>query len=112
MLDHLAGGDMDKEDAAQWLCYYLGRKHDASFTLACNALGIPLVERMDETSAEAMWCEANINVTQQRILKRHFRHHFGKRVFIPENKILGDSKYYQVPMYFGEYKYYKDGDKT
>ena len=67
---------------------------------------------MYEASAEAMWCEANINVTQQRILKRHFRHHFGKRVFIPENKILGDSKYYQVLMYFGEYKYYKDGDKT
>jgi hypothetical protein len=61
MLDHLAGGDMGKEDAAQWLCYYLGRKHDASFTLACNALGIPLVERMDEASAEAMGCEANID---------------------------------------------------
>ena len=72
MLEHMsASADTDKEDAAQWLAYYIGRKTDASFMLACDGLGIPLVEQMDDAGAEAMWSEANVNITQQRIVKRH-----------------------------------------
>jgi hypothetical protein len=113
MLAHMCGSsDIDVEDAAQWLAYYLGKKHDASFTLACDALGIPLVEQMDDAGAEAMWAQANINVTQQRIIKRHLRHHFGRRVFIPEKNLSGDSEYYHVPISYGEYKYYKDDDMS
>lgn len=113
MLEHMSGGaDTDKEDSAQWLAYYIGKKHDASLTLACDELGTPLVQKLDEASAESMWSDANINITQQRILRRHLRFHFGKRLFIPEKKILHDEKYYQVPMSFGEYKYYKDDNRS
>jgi hypothetical protein len=31
-----------------------------------------------------------------------------KRLLIAENKIMDDGKFYQVPMSFGEYKYYKE----
>jgi hypothetical protein len=113
MLAHMCGSsEADIDDAAQWLTYYLGKRHDASFTLACDSLGIPLVEQMDDAGAEAMWAQANVNITQQRIIKRHLRHHFGKRVFIPEKKLSFDSEYYKVPIFFGEYKYYKDNDTS
>jgi hypothetical protein len=32
-----------------------------SFTLALDALGLPLVQRLDEKSTAAMWADANIN---------------------------------------------------
>ena len=54
MLEHVAGGDKDKEDAAEWLSYYLGKRHDGAFTLASEALGLPLVQKMDATNAAAM----------------------------------------------------------
>jgi hypothetical protein len=45
MFARMSGGAVTRvEDAAQQLGYYLGKKHDASFTFACDALGIPLVE--------------------------------------------------------------------
>ncbi len=77
MLEHMSGGaDTDKEDLAQWLAYYIGKKHDASLTLACDELGTPLVQKLDEASAESMWSNANINITQQRILRQHLHFHF------------------------------------
>jgi hypothetical protein len=46
ILEHVAGGleNHDKEDAAESLIYYLGKKYDASFILASEALGLPLVQ--------------------------------------------------------------------
>jgi hypothetical protein len=110
MLDQLAGPDCDKEDAAQWIATYIGKKHDASFTLACAALGTPLAQRLDEPSAEAMWSDANINETQQRITRRHLWFHCGKRLFIAEEKNQEDFKYY--PTSYGSFNYYKDGDMS
>ncbi len=46
ILEHLTGGveQRDKEDAAEWLVAYLGKRYDASFILASEALGLPLVQ--------------------------------------------------------------------
>ncbi len=43
--------------------------------------GITLVEELDDAGAEAV-----MNITQQRIIKWHWHHHFGRRVFIPDKK--------------------------
>jgi hypothetical protein len=59
-----------------------------------------------------MWSDENVNATQQRIIRRHLRFHFGKRLFMAEKKIQEDVKYYQVPTTFGSFKYYKDGGKS
>jgi hypothetical protein len=67
---------------------------------------------MNEAAAEAMWADANINITQQRIIKRHLHYQFGKRIFITGNKMSSESDYYSVLMRYGEYKHYKDGDKS
>jgi hypothetical protein len=100
------------EDAAQWMITYLGKHYDTSFTLASAAIGLPIVERMDAPSAEAMWPDANVNVLQQRIIHRHLRHHFGKRLFIPQTIFAEDWKHYSVDTYYNCFKYYKGGDKV
>jgi hypothetical protein len=42
MLAHMSSGKKtDIEDASQWLTCYHGKRHDASFTLDCDAPGIP-----------------------------------------------------------------------
>ncbi len=112
MLGHFSGTDCDKEDAAQWIAHYIGKKHDASFTLACEALGTPFVQRLDEPSAEATWIDANINETQQQIIRWHLQFYFGKKDFYCREKIKEDVKYYQVPTPYGTFKYNKDGDKS
>jgi len=112
ILEHVAGPGYDVDDSAEWLCFYLGKKYEASYTLASESLGNPLVQQMSETKAEAMWADANVNVTQQRIIKRHLRHQFGKRLFIADRKLSYDCNYYSVPTRYGEYKYVKDGDTS
>jgi hypothetical protein len=47
---------------------------------------------MDEAAAEAIWADANINTTQQQIVKWHFWYYFGKKIFIAET-------------FYGEYKH-------
>jgi len=81
-------------------------------TLASEALGLPLVERLDDASAQAMWSDANINVTQQQIIKKHLCFHFGKLVFVPEKEISRDCESYFIPTVYGEYKHYKKGDRS
>jgi hypothetical protein len=114
MLEHVAAGneECDKEDLAQWLAFYLGKKYDGSFTLASEALGISLVQRLDSASTLAMWTDANVNYTQQRIIKKHLRAHFGKCQFILNTKVEDDNDHYGVQTFYGDYKYYKNGDKT
>jgi hypothetical protein len=69
---------------------YLGKKYEGSFTLALDALGLPVVQRLDEKSTAAMWADANINYMQQRIIKRHLWLHLGKRLFIPDSTFNAD----------------------
>jgi hypothetical protein len=84
MLEHIVVDSSDLADAAEWICYYIGKRHDTSLTLASETLGYPLVQRMDGAAAEAMWADANINISQQCIIKRHLRYCIGKRIFVAE----------------------------
>lgn len=45
---------LGKIDTARWIVTYLGKHSKASFTLATEALGLPIVECMDGASAEVM----------------------------------------------------------
>jgi len=110
LLNHIAGPD-SMEDAAQWITTYLGKHYEASFTLASEDLGFPLVERMDEVSAEAMWSAANVNVVQQRIIRKHLKFCFGNRIFLPSKVFKDDRTHYNVETYYGFYKFYRNGDK-
>ncbi len=112
MLQHLAGNkEPDENDAAQWLSYYLGKKHDRPFTAASEAFGILLVQCLDPASSLAMWSDANVNYNK-RIVKKHLQHHFGKQIFILETMFSEDSDHYSVLMFYNEYKCYKNVDET
>jgi hypothetical protein len=69
------------------------------------------VERMDAGSAEAMWSNSNVNVVQQRIIRRHLRHHFGKQIFIPQEIFDDDRRHYIIETHYDCFKHYK-GDDT
>jgi len=71
---------------------------------------LPLVERLDDASAQSMWSNADINITQQQIKKKHLHFHFGKRVFVPEKEISQDCESYLFPTVYGEYTHYKKRD--
>jgi hypothetical protein len=66
ILEHLTGcsENLGMENAAEWLITYLCQRYDASFVLVSEALGLLLLEQMDEASTKAMWCDTNINVVQ------------------------------------------------
>jgi len=66
-----------------------------------ETLGLPLV--LDKVTAKAMWHEANISKTQQRVPKRYFHAHFSKKVIIPK-ALLGLLIQLGVPTQYGEYK--------
>jgi hypothetical protein len=87
MLDHLAGLGFEKDDATEWLSYFLGIKYNAAHTLASEALGL----------------------TQQCIIKKHLRFHFGQRRFFLEQQISQDCKNYYVLTFYVKYKHYKIG---
>jgi hypothetical protein len=90
----------------------LGKKYDASFILASEALGLPLVQWLDEASTEAMWSDANIDVAQQQIIRSHLKYHFGKHMFLPQMILRADWDLYEVETLYGSYKHYKNGDQT
>ncbi len=69
ILEHLAGGDCDKDDAAEWLSYYLGKKHDGALTAS------------------------------EALIQKHLRVHFGKRLFITEKIFNADlQRYWGLPI--------------
>jgi len=111
LLRHVAGFDSTEEDPAQWITTKLGKHYEAAFTLASQYLGFPLVEHMDEVGAEAMWSAANVNAVQQRIIRKHLKFHFGKRIFLPTKVFKDDRLHYSVETFYGCYKYYQNGDK-
>ena len=103
----------DKNDAAELLTIYLRKKYECAFIIAAAELGMPLVTQMDEVTAAAMWADANVTLTQQKIVKKHLWHVFGSCVIVPETKqhILGDMDSGVQPV-FGKYSYYRNNVET
>jgi hypothetical protein len=62
-LDHQHDNLHDKNNAAQWISYYLGSKYEGLLTLALEALGLLILPYMDEQSTATMWTDANVNYT-------------------------------------------------
>jgi hypothetical protein len=79
-----------KEDAAQWLCTYLGKQFEDAFKTAATELGFPSVVRMDPYDAIAMFDDANVTISQMRTIKQYLRRCFGNKLFIPDYKIRDD----------------------
>jgi hypothetical protein len=66
-------GASNNENAAQWLSYYLGKRHEESFLTVSTTLGFPSMHRMDPYYAVVMFDEANLTLLQQGFVKKHLR---------------------------------------
>jgi hypothetical protein len=69
---------MHRYDAARWMMTYLGMKFLTKFAKAALMIGMPIHgKKMSAEQAFAMWSDANINTTQQRIVNQHFAAFYG-----------------------------------
>jgi hypothetical protein len=76
------------EEGVAWILRFLGENYSEQFTAVAVQLGLLLAPKvMDAESACAMWEEANCPVRAQRIILRHLKHFFGRRITVPEQKI-------------------------
>ena len=89
---------------------YLAHKFETPFLMAAKESGCPIMSQMDESTAGAMWKEAQVTIYQQRKINKYLRATFGSKVIVPEKKIrsLGDN--YIKPT-FGHYNYKKKNSK-
>ena len=93
-LQHLPGlihNDGNEKAGANWMISYYGHHHEDEFVAVCEELGYPvLTHKMPAATAAAMWQDANISLTAQRIILRYLHNEFGRRLVVPESMI---SKY-------------------
>jgi len=83
-----AAEEVEVEEGVTWLLRYLGEKYSDLFTAVAVQLGLLLAPKvMDAESACAMWEEANCPVRAQRIILRHLKHFFGRRITVPEHQL-------------------------
>lgn len=83
-----ASREEEGEVAARWILQYLGDMFNDCFAdIACR-LGLLLPAKvMDAETASAMWEEGNVPLRAQRIILRHLKAFFGRRITVPESKI-------------------------
>jgi hypothetical protein len=84
ILEHLPG---NKVDAARWLMSYLGNHYEDTFTDAATKMGLPCCLCMDPYDAIRMRDEANVNLSQQKVIKQYLRASLGKKICIPDGNV-------------------------
>jgi hypothetical protein len=83
-----ASNDDNEEVAARWLMQHLGYCYNDCFAEVACKLGLLLPPKvMDAETAAAMWEEANVPVRAQRIILRHIKEAFGRRITVPERQL-------------------------
>ena len=71
-------------NVAGWIIRRLSHLYEEQIALTAKKLGfISSSQKMDSYTAEAMWCEADVNLRQQRTILRYLRGFFGRKFFIP-----------------------------
>ena len=68
--------------------HLLGKKYENKFMEVAVHLGLLLPSKvMDAEAACAMWEEANCPYKSQRVILRHLKSFFGRRITVPERYI-------------------------
>ena len=75
--------------AAGWILNRFDKKFENECVVAAEKMGYSLTsKKMPAATADVMWQELNINLTQQRIILRYLRGTFGRRCMIPSEYIV------------------------
>ena len=85
----------------------LCKEYETSTLLALKEHGIPVLEKMGEVTAGAIWCDAQVTLYQRYKILKYMRYSFGSKVIIPETKIQNMGSEYIKPD-FGVY-YFRKG---
>ena len=95
--------DERESTGAAWLLRVIGGTHRDEFVSTSESLGFPVVtKKMEATTAQAMWEDANISINSQRTILRYFKSTFGGSFVVPEKDIrqLGDEHVAPINDYF------------
>jgi len=88
LLASASGAEEGEEVAAYHLLKYMCTKYNDIFVHVASAAGILLTRKeMDAASAAAMWEESNCPLRAQRIILRHLKAFFGRRITVPEHEM-------------------------
>jgi hypothetical protein len=78
---------------------------ESDFTDSMAELGHPLVQKIYPVDAHAMWTDANANIAQQKIIRRHLSHAFGFHLCIADTAFVQSIVQNVVEPTFGTYEY-------
>jgi hypothetical protein len=73
-------------EAARRACNYLATHHEESVMQSLLEKNYPVVKYMNEKKIEAMVKETRLNISNQEILMKHLRSHFGPKAFASRQK--------------------------
>jgi hypothetical protein len=99
------------DEAAQWLCTYIGKQHDDAFKTAATQLGFLSVVRMDAYDVISMFDDANAKLSQQRTIKQYLWRCFGNKLFIPDYKVRNDVSHNLSMPKYGNMEYLSEKAK-
>jgi hypothetical protein len=79
----------DVEVSTKWLLTALAKKSGKIYEEVARERGFITTQskKMDAHSAAAMWRDANVNLRQQRAIKRHLGAYFGAQLMVPESEV-------------------------
>ena len=88
LLNHIGGGNDEEStnDGAYLVSRQLCKEYETSTLLALEEHGILVLERMDEVTTGALWCDAQVTLYQRRKILKYMRYSFGSKVIVPEEK--------------------------
>ena len=69
--------------------------------------GVPVLEKIDEVTAGAMWCDALETIYQQQKVLKYMQHSFGSKVIIAQSKVQERGSGY-IRHEFGIFLFQKD----
>jgi len=83
-----SGAEEGEEAAAYHLLKYMCTKYNDIFVHVASDAGILLTRKaIDAASAAVMWEESNCLLRAQRIILRHLKAFFGRRITVPEHEM-------------------------
>jgi hypothetical protein len=88
------------EEGAEWLSYYMAKRHEVSFLVSAKDCGLPVIHQMDASTAAAMIANANLTRTQQCIISKYMWYDFGSQVIVPESKQVDLGQHHRHPSAF------------
>ncbi len=78
----------------------MAKRHEVSFLASKKDCGLPVIQRMEASTAAAIIADANITRTQHHIISKFMRYDFRSQVIVPESKQVELGQHHRHPLAF------------